>query len=90
MESAWLWAREVLTLILREAVLLVLIGVGVGLPIVFAVTRFASTMLFGLTPMDPFSLGLAGLVLFVIAVIAGYLPARRATKVDPLVALHYE
>ena len=82
--------REVLTLILREAVLLVLIGVGVGLPIVFAVTRFASTMLFGLTATDPFSLGVAGLVLFVVAVIAGYLPARRATKVDPLVALHYE
>ena len=83
-------SREVLTLILREAVLLVLIGVVVGLPIVFAATRFASTLLFGLTPTDPLSLTLAGVLLFAVALFAGYIPARRATKVDPLVALRYE
>ena len=67
-----------------------MIGVVVGVPVVFATTRFASTLLFGLTPTDPVSLGLAGLLMFAVAFIAGYLPARRATKVDPLVALHYE
>jgi ABC-type antimicrobial peptide transport system permease subunit len=82
--------REVLSLILREAVLLVLVGVAVGLPIVFAVTRFTSSLLFGLTPTDPVSLGLAALLLMGVALVAGYIPARRATKVDPLVALRYE
>lgn len=83
-------SREVLRLVMREALLLVLIGVVVGVPVVFATTRFASTLLFGLTPTDPASLGLAGLLMFVVAFVAGYLPARRATKVDPLVALRYE
>jgi putative ABC transport system permease protein len=83
-------AREVLALVLREAVILVLIGIAVGLPVTFAMTRFASTLLFGLTPTDPVSLALAALLLLLVALVAGYLPARRATKVDPLVALHYE
>jgi len=83
-------SREVLSLILREALLLVLVGVALGLPVVFGATRFASTLLFGLTPTDPFSLSVAALLLFAVAFVAGYLPARRATKVDPLVALRYE
>jgi putative ABC transport system permease protein len=83
-------SREVLSLILREALLLVLVGVVVGLPVVFAATRFASTLLFGLTPTDPLSLAGAAVLLFAVALVAGYIPARRATKVDPLVALHYE
>jgi ABC-type antimicrobial peptide transport system permease subunit len=83
-------SREVLSLILREALLLVLVGVLLGLPVVFGATRFASSLLFGLTPTDPLSLGVAALLLFAVAFVAGYLPARRATKVDPLVALRYE
>lgn len=83
-------ARDVLMLILREALLLVLVGVGLGLPLVLVATRFASTLLFDLTPNDPVSLSLAGLVMLGIAMAASYLPARRATKVDPLVALRYE
>ena len=82
--------REVLSSVLREAMTLVLVGVVVGLPIVFFATRFAAKLLFGLTPTDPVSLGLAALLLFVVALAAGYVPARRATKVDPLVALRYE
>lgn len=83
-------SREVLSLILREALLLVLVGVVLGLPVVFAATRFASTLLFDLTATDPLSLGGAALLLFAVALVAGYIPARRATKVDPLVALRYE
>jgi predicted permease len=83
-------AGEVRRLVLREALILVLIGVVVGVPVIFAATRFASSLLFDLTPTDPLSLSLAALLLFAVAMVAGYLPARRATKVDPLVALRYE
>ena len=83
-------ARDVLWLILREALLLVLVGVAVGLPVVFTAARLVSTLLFGLTPTDPASLCLATLLLLAVAMAAGYLPARRATRVDPMVALHYE
>ncbi len=83
-------SRNVLVLILREAVLLVVVGLIVGLPAVLATTRFASTLLFGLSPTDPLSLSVAALLLLVVATIAGYIPARRATKVNPLVALRYE
>ena len=83
-------AGQVRRLVLREALILVLIGVVVGVPVIFAATRFAASLLFELTPTDPLSLSLAALSLFAVAMVAGYLPARRATKVDPLVALRYE
>jgi putative ABC transport system permease protein len=83
-------ARDVLWLILREAVWLVLIGIAVGLPMIIVATQMVSTLLYGLKPNDPASLGLAALVLFVVAMGAGYIPARRATRVDPMVALRYE
>jgi len=69
---------------------LVLIGVGVGVPVVLYVARFAKTFLFELSPADPLSVAGASLALLLVALLAGYLPARRATKVDPLVALRYE
>ena len=77
-------------LILKEAVLLVLVGVAVGVPVVIYVSRFAESLLFELSPNDPLSLVLASGVLMVVALMAGYLPARRATKLDPLVALRNE
>ena len=82
--------RTVLSLILREAVFLVLIGLVVGVPVVLYVSRFASTLLFELSPTDPVSLAVAGTVLMLVALVAGYVPARRATKVDPLIALRDE
>jgi putative ABC transport system permease protein len=82
--------RNVLSMILREAVMLAVVGILVGLPFVFVVTRFAASMLFGLTPTDPLSLTAAAVFLFGIAMVAGFLPARRATKIDPLEALRYE
>ena len=83
-------ARDVRWLVLREALLLVAVGVIVGLPIIFAVTRLAAAMLFGLTPTDPVSLLLAALLLLAVALLAGYLPARRATQVDPMIALRHD
>ena len=82
--------RDVVSLILKESLVLVLIGVGVGVPVVLYVVRFAESLLFELSPTDPLSLVGAGLVLLLVATFAGYLPARRATKVDPLVALRDE
>lgn len=81
---------EVFWLILREAFWLVLIGVAVGLPLIFGLTRLAASLLFGLSPSDPFSLAGAALLMVAVALIAGYLPSRRATRVDPIVALRYE
>jgi putative ABC transport system permease protein len=81
---------NVFSLILREAVLLVIVGLVVGIPLSLYVARFASSLLFDLSPTDPVSLTIAGVVLMVVALVAGYLPARRATKVDPLVALRDE
>jgi predicted permease len=83
-------ARDVLMMIMREGVLLACIGIAVGLPFVWGVTRFAQTMLFHLSPRDPLSLIGAALFLFAVAFAAGLIPARRATKVDPLVALRCE
>jgi len=81
---------DVFWLILREALVLVVVGVVVGFPIIFAVTRVAKTLLFGLTPTDPISLVFAGLLMLAVALVAGYVPSRRATKVDPMVALRCE
>jgi putative ABC transport system permease protein len=82
--------RDVFWLILREALMLVIAGVAVGLPMIFAVTRLASSLLFGLTPTDPVSLLFAALLMLVVSLVAGYLPSRRATRVDPMVALRCE
>jgi predicted permease len=82
--------RGVLWLILREALVLVTVGVIVGMPLIFAVTRLAASLLFSLSPTDPVSLLLAVLLMVGVALVAGYLPSRRATKVDPMVALGCE
>jgi len=82
--------RDVFWLILREALLLVTAGVAVGLPIIFAGARLASTLLFGLTPTDPVSLLLAALLMLAVAMVSCWIPARRATKVDPITALRFE
>ena len=81
---------QVLWLFLRQTLGLVVIGVAVGTPIALTCSKFAKSMLFGLTPTDPASLAIALLMLAGAAVVACMLPARRATKVDPMVALRYE
>jgi predicted permease len=77
-------------LILKESVLLLGIGIAAGVPVTLAATRLVRTQLFGLGQADPLSLTAAILCLTLASVLAGYLPARRATKVDPMVALKYE
>jgi predicted permease len=81
---------DVLWLVLGETLLLVSIGIAIGLPAALAATRLAKSLLFGLTPNDPLTITLATLSMLAIAALAGYLPARRATKIDPMAVLRHE
>ena len=81
---------NVLWLVLKETLSLLIIGVAIGLCAALAATRVISSLLFGLTPTDPITISAATLLLVAVAAFAGYLPARRASQVDPMVALRYE
>jgi ABC-type antimicrobial peptide transport system permease subunit len=83
-------ALDVLKLILRNGMFLAAIGAVIWLGGAFAITRFMSSLLFGVSPTDVLTFGLVTAGLLLVALLACYLPARRATKVDPLVALRYE
>jgi putative ABC transport system permease protein len=83
-------AQRVVRLVLRETLLWVALGVGIGLGAALATTRWVESLLYGLKPNDPLTIGLAALVLLAVAAVAGYLPARRAARVDPLVAVRHE
>jgi predicted permease len=83
-------AADVIRLVLRETMLLVGAGVVIGLGAAFAVTRLVASLLFGLSPTDPLTITLAVLLMLMVAALAGYLPARRAARVDPMVALRHE
>ena len=80
----------VLWLILRETLMLAVIGIAIGLIASFAAQRLISSQLYGMNGIDPICLGAAIVFLALVASFAGYLPARRATKVDPIAALRYE
>ncbi len=82
--------RDVLWLVLRDALRLVLIGIALGVPAALAAGRLVASQLYGISAADPVVIGLAPMALLVIAAVASYLPARRATRVDPLVALRFE
>jgi len=82
--------RNVLNLILRQGLKLTLGGIGVGLLMSWAVTRLLTNLLYGVSAKDPSIFGGVALVLIVVALLACYWPARRATKIDPLIALRHE
>jgi putative ABC transport system permease protein len=81
---------DVMKLVLRNGMALALIGVAIGLAGAFAITRVMATLLFGVRPTDVATFAIVAFCLLVTALLASYLPARRATKVDPLTALRYE
>jgi putative ABC transport system permease protein len=82
--------RDVLSLILKRGVVLALIGLAVGLAGAFALTRLLTALLFGVKPVDAMTFAIGSVCVIAVAVLACYVPARRATKVNPLVALRYE
>ena len=81
---------RVLRMVLGEVCLLVFIGLAAGLAATLATTGFVSSFLYGLTPNDPRTLGSAAAILAMVAMLAGYLPARRASRLDPMTALREE
>jgi hypothetical protein len=81
---------DVVRLMIRETMSLVVVGLLAGLGAALAATRLIGSLLYGLAPNDALTIGLAGLLLLTVAGLAGYLPARRAARVDPIVALRQD
>jgi ABC-type antimicrobial peptide transport system permease subunit len=77
-------------MVLREAFRVLVIGVIIGIPAALLCSRLLSSMLFGLTAADPVSMAFVIVIFSAVAVFASWIPARRATRVDPMVALRYE
>jgi len=82
--------RHVLRMVLRESAALVLAGIAIGVPSALLCGRWISAMLFGLKPSDPVTLGAAICIMVAVALVASYLPARRAAAVEPISALRYQ
>jgi predicted permease len=83
-------SQTVIWMVIRDAILLVVLGLSAGLPLALGLSRYVQSMLFGLKPMDALSLAGVILIMTVMALAAAILPARRAVRVDPLTALRYE
>ncbi len=81
---------DVLGLVLRQGMILVLIGLGLGLAVAFAATRQLASLVYGVSTNDPWTFAIVALVLAAVALAANFLPARRATRIDPLIALRQE
>jgi ABC-type antimicrobial peptide transport system permease subunit len=81
---------DVLRLVMRETMVMVIAGVVIGLGTALAATRLVASLLFGLGASDPLTITLAVLLLLTVTALAGYLPARRATRIDPMAALRQE
>jgi len=83
-------AADVLRMVLKDGLRLVLVGVAIGVPATLAVTRLAAALLFGVSPADPATIAGAGLLMITVATLAGFLPAHRASRIDPMAALRHE
>ena len=81
---------EVIRLVMQDVALMAVIGIGIGLPAAWGLSQFIRAQLFGLEPHDAATLAAATAVLAAVSLVAGYIPAARATGVDPLVALRHE
>ena len=79
--------RSVLLMVLREALVLVLAGLAIGLPMAYAAGRSVAALLFGVNPADPLAFGGGAVMLLAVAALAAYLPAYRASRIEPMVAL---
>jgi putative ABC transport system permease protein len=82
--------RDVLTMVIKQAIGLALLGVVAGLVTALALARLLRNLLFGVGAADPLTFGLVAFVLLAVAFLASFVPARRAAKVDPMIALRYE
>ena len=81
---------DIFGLVLGRAIKLTATGVGIGIAAAFLVTRLMRSLLFGVSPFDPLTFGGMALLLTLVALVACYFPARRATRIDPMVALRFE
>ncbi len=83
-------SRDVLLMIVKQGSKLIVFGLAIGLAAAFAVTRLIASLLFGVTAKDPFTFAAVAVLLAIVALLACYIPAWRATKVDPMEALRCE
>jgi ABC-type antimicrobial peptide transport system permease subunit len=83
-------SRSVVWLVMKEVLLLLGIGLAVGVPSALALGRFVATQLYGIKGTDPWIAAASTLLLTIVAIMAGLIPARRASRIDPILALRYE
>ena len=81
---------DVLDLVVWQGLQLTILGVIFGVAAAWALTRFLTSFLYGVRPADPVTFALVSFAVIVVSILSSYIPARRATKVDPIVALRYE
>jgi ABC-type antimicrobial peptide transport system permease subunit len=82
--------RGIFRLVLRDTLMMVTLGIAIGIPLALAATRLIRGLLFGVGAADPLVILAASILLIAVATLAGFLPARRAARVDPMIALRHE